>query len=81
MSTENILLFSVFIVIYTYIYKKRCKQSVKTRLQRFLVYGLYRCPAKEPDSDIGIYALFSRLLVRVVGHVAAVSLHAVVLFA
>lgn len=52
MSTENILLFSVFIVIYTYIYKKRCKQSVKTRLQRFLVYGLYRCPAKEPDSDI-----------------------------
>ena len=80
MSTENILLFSVFIVIYIHI-QKRCKQSVKTRLQRFLVYGLYRCPAKEPDSDIGIYALFSRLLVRVVGHVAAVSLHAVVLFA
>lgn len=56
-------------------------QSVKTRLQRFLVYGLNRCPAKEPDSDIWIYALFSRLLVRVIGHVAAVSLHAVVLFA
>ena len=58
MSTENILLFSVFIVIYIHI-QKRCKQSVKTRLQRFLVYGLYRCPAKEPDSDIWIYALFS----------------------
>lgn len=54
---------------------------MKTRLQRFLVYGLYRCPAKEPDSDIWIYALFSRLLVRVVGHVAAVSLHTVVLLA
>lgn len=58
MSTENILLFSVFIVIYIHI-QKRCKQSVKTCLQRFLVYGLYRCPAKEPDSDIGIYTLFS----------------------
>lgn len=58
MSTENILLFSVFIVIYIHI-QKRCKQSVKTRLQRFLVYGLYRCPDKEPDSDIGIYTLFS----------------------
>ena len=56
MSTENILLFSVFIYIHI---QKRCKQSVKTRLQRFLVYGLYRCSAKEPDSDIVIYTLFS----------------------
>ena len=77
MSTENILLFSVFIYIHI---QKRCKQSVKTRLQRFLVYGLYRYPAKEPDSDT-ISVLFSRLLVRVVGHVAAVSLHTVVLLA
>lgn len=59
MSTENILLFSVFIVIYIHI-QKRCKQSVKTRLQRFLFFILsYRCPAKEPDSDIVIYTLFS----------------------
>lgn len=59
MSTENNPTFlCVHCYIYTYI-QKRCKQSVKTRLQRFLVYGLYRCPAKEPDCDIGIYTLFS----------------------
>lgn len=77
MSTENILLFSVFIV-----YTKTLQAVGEDSLAAFSVFILsYRCPAKEPDSDIGIYTLFSRLLVRVVGHVATVSLHTVVLLA
>lgn len=55
MSTENILLFSVFIV-----YTKTLQAVDEDSLAAFSVFILsYRCPAKEPDSDIGIYTLFS----------------------
>lgn len=58
MSTENILLFSVFFVIYTY--TKTLQAVGEDLLAAFSVFILsYRCPAKEPDSDIGIYTLFS----------------------
>lgn len=55
MSTENILLFSVFIV-----YTETLQAVGEDSLAAFSVFILsYRCPAKEPDSDIGIYTLFS----------------------
>ena len=59
MSTENILLFSVFIVIYTYIYKKRCKQSVKTRLQRFLFLFCHTAVRLKNRTVISGFILYS----------------------
>lgn len=58
MSTENILLFSVFIVIYIHI-QKRCKQSVKTRLQRFLFLFCHTAVRLKNRTVISGFILYS----------------------
>ena len=56
MSTENILLFSVFIYIHI---QKRCKQSVKTRLQRFLFLFCHTAVRLKNRTVISGFILYS----------------------